>query len=67
MLNDFFLLYLEQIVLCLDALLQVLTSIPGIDSHDANAVCADILCVLYNLLVSFIISYCICGNFVFCL
>jgi hypothetical protein len=42
MLNDFFLLYLEQIVQCLDALLQVLTSIPGIDSHDANAVCADI-------------------------
>jgi len=29
-----------QAVECMDAFLRVLTSIPGIDSHDANAVCA---------------------------
>ncbi|GJM89895.1 hypothetical protein PR202_ga06120 [Eleusine coracana subsp. coracana] len=30
----------EQAVQCLDAFVQVITSIPGIDSHDANTVCA---------------------------
>lgn len=36
----------EQAVQCMDSFLRALTSIPGIDSHDANAVSCSAVCMI---------------------